>query len=168
MEYIISEVLKRKKRTLTKLILVGIVSIILLNICITFTNTVGVYQNLLCIFLVCIYCIIMYFVFRKMIYLYSYNLSNDCIDFRKHIFKKSKCILTVKLNNIRYIDKFEYIKVNPNVQKTYYLIYGFVDDDCYFCEYESNNKSYRFVFKPSERLIRILERKIGLKNNEQC
>ncbi|QSX04932.1 hypothetical protein JYG23_09530 [Sedimentibacter sp. zth1] len=161
MEYIISEILKRKKSAMTEMIVVGILSVIILNIFITLTNNIEIYRNTICVFLLIIYCLVMYFVFKRMLFVYSYNLGEDCINFQKHIFKQNKNMLTVSLKNIKFIDKYDNIITNSNVQKTYYFIYGFVDEDCYYCEYETNNKIYRFVFKPSERLIRILERKTG-------
>lgn len=163
MEYIISEILKRRKSSLMKIILVGILSIILLNICITLTNEIGMYQDLICLFLLIIYCLIMYYIFRKMIYVYSYNLGEDCINFQKHVFRRNKSVITINIKDIKIIDKYTSMNVNPDIKKTYYFIYGFVDSDCYYCEYEVNKKIYRFIFKPTERLVRILERKIKIR-----
>ena len=166
MEYILSETLKRHKNSITKIILVTFISVIILNMLITLTNTVKVYKNFLCVILLLLFCIIMYFVMKRMMFVYIYNLGDDFINFHREDFRKSKDILTVNFKDIQIIDKYENIRTNSKVQKTYYFIYGFNNNDCYYCEYETNNKIYRFVFKPSERLIRILERKIGNKNYE--
>ncbi len=108
----------------------------------------------------------MYFVIKKMIFVYVYNLGEDFISFSKCSGKSNSDVLTVNFKDIKIIDKYENIFTNNKIQKSYFFIYGYNYDDCYYCEYETNNKAYRFVFKPSERLIRILERKIGNKNYE--
>ncbi len=166
MEYILSENLKRHKNSITKIIAVAFLSIVVLNILITLTNNLTMYRNTISILLLLITVILMYFIFRKMIFVFVYNLGEDYINFEKHNGKHSSSLLTVNFKDIKIIDKYENIYTNCNVQKTYYFIYGFKYDDCYYCEFETNNKIYRFVFKPSERLIRILERKIGNKNYE--
>ena len=166
MEYIISESLSRHKNLLTKILAVSFISIITLNILITLTNNLTEYRNTLSILLLLITVILMFFIFRKMIFVYVYNLGENYINFTRQNGRHNSSILTVSLEDIKIIDKYENIFTNHQVQRTYYFIYGFNYADCYFCEYETNNKIYRFVFKPSERLIRILERKIGNKNYE--
>ncbi len=166
MEYILSEILRRRKNLVTKIIAFAFLSIIVLNVLITLTNNLNVHRNAVSILLVLITVILMYFIFRRMIFVYAYNLGENFINFTRHNRGYSKSILTVNFKNILLIDKYENIYTNCNVQKTYYFIYNFNYTDCYFCEFETNNKIYRFVFKPSERLIRILERKIGNKNYE--
>lgn len=166
MEYILSENLKRNKNSITKIIIIAFVSVVILNLLITLTNNIGAYKNTISIFLVLIYCFVMYFVLKKMIFLYAYNLGESFINFARLSGRKSTNVLTVNFKDIKVLDKYENIKTNYMVQKTYFFIYGLSYTDCYYCEYETNNKIYRFVFKPSERLIRILERKIGNKNYE--
>lgn len=166
MEYILSESLKRHKNSITKIIAIAFLSIVVLNILITLTNNLTMYRNTISILLLLITVILMYFIFRKLIFVYVYNLGEDFINFSRHNGRHNSSVLTVNFKDIKVIDKYENIYTNCKVQKTYYFIYGFNYDDCYFCEFETNNKIYRFVFKPSERLIRILERKIGNKNYE--
>ena len=166
MEYILSENLKRNKNSITKIIIVTFVSVVILNLLITLTNNIGTYKNTISIFLVLGYCFVMYFVLKKMIFLYVYNLGESFINFARLSGWKSTDVLTINFRDIKVLDKYENIKINYMVQKTYFFIYGINYNDCYYCEYETNNKIYRFVFKPSERLIRILERKIGNKNYE--
>ena len=166
MEYILSENLKRNKNSITKIIIVTFVSVVILNLLITLTNNIGTYKNTISIFLVLGYCFVMYFVLKKMIFLYVYNLGESFINFARLSGRKSTDVLTINFRDIKVLDKYENIKINYMVQKTYFFIYGINYNDCYYCEYETNNKIYRFVFKPSERLIRILERKIGNKNYE--
>ena len=166
MEYILSESLKRNKNSTAKVIAVVFLYIIGLNQMITLTNNLAMYRNTVCILLLLITLILMYFIFKRIIFVYDYNLSEDSIEFTKLNGRHRKAILAVNFNNIKLIDKYENIYPSIKVQKTYYFIYGFNYNNCYFTEYETNNKIYRFVFKPSERLLRILERKIGNKNYE--
>lgn len=168
MEYILSEIAKRKDKNFTvKVVLVGIISVVILNIFITSTNNIPAYRNTICFVFVLIYCFVMYFLFRKMLSSFIYNLGDNCINFQRQNFNKKKDLLTVKLDDIKYMDKYSNIIANFKVQKIYFFVYGSVDDDeWYYCEYKTNDKLYRFVFKPSERLIRILERKIGNRNYE--
>ena len=120
MEYILSENLKRNKNSITKIIIVTFVSVVILNLLITLTNNIGTYKNTISIFLVLGYCFVMYFVLKKMIFLYVYNLGESFINFARLSGRKSTDVLTINFRDIKVLDKYENIKINYMVQKTYF------------------------------------------------
>ncbi len=167
MDFILSEVLKRSKRSVNGLVLLAFLSVIILNAFITFTNNLPAYQNSVSIMILLLYVLIMYIGFKIMMFEYVYNLGDDFINFQNSSGKSKIEILEVNFRDIIFIDKYENITVNKDIQKTYYFVYDFRTVGCYYCEYKSNGKTYRFVFRPSERLLRILERKIDRKKYER-
>ncbi len=161
MEYLVKEVLKKEKKSTTRIILSGFIAIIILNILITLTNNLGKIQNVVCIMLLVVFGIIIFFIVERVFSTYIYLLGEDTIGFAKAFGKKESIIIKVNIDSIKFIKKIEELEPNPEVYNTYYFIYRDALEDCYFCEYTKNKKLYRFVFNPSERLVRILERKIN-------
>lgn len=160
MDYVIREILKKEKRSTAVIIALGFGAVIILNILITMTNNLGDVQNAVCIMLLFVFSIILFSIFEKIFFVYVYLLGDDFVAFEKHIGKKNQTICTIYFNQIKKIEKCSLMQANSNIQSTYYFIYKHVDPDSYYCEYEINKKLHRFIFKPSERLIRILEKKI--------
>lgn len=145
----------------------GFLTVIVLNILITMTNKLGSMQNIACIILLVIFGIIIFFITERIFSCYVYLLGDGNIGFAKSYGKKETLIIKVDFEEIKIFNKIEELQTNPNIVNTYYFIYRNTYDNCYFCEYERNKKLYRFIFKPSERLIRILDRKINGKQNIQ-
>lgn len=161
MNHIINETLSKEKNSIMSLIASGFGAVILLNIFITATNNMGEYQSIACVILLAVFIMIISFIIINIFSIYNYCLNEDSISFEKIYGKKTREILTVKFKDIKFVKHIRELETNTDVQKTYYFIYRYMEKECYFCEFVTNDKLYRFIFKPSERLLRILERKIG-------
>lgn len=161
MEYIIREELKKEKHSTAMVIASGFLTVIILNVLITMTNKLDSMQNIACIILLIIFGIIIFFITERIFSSYVYLLGDGSIGFGKSYGKKETLIIRVDLDEIKFFKKIEELQTNPNIINTYYFTYRNTYEDCYFCEYERNEKLYRFIFKPSERLIRILDRRIN-------
>lgn len=167
MDYIIREVLQKHKKSIRLIIASMFLAVIILNILITLTNKIERFQNLVCIILLIIFGVIIFFIVERILTTYVYLLGDDKIGFAKAVGKKESIILQVRLDQIKYIKSLKELEPNADVQNTYYFIYRDSGDDGYFCEFVQNNKLFRFIFKPSERLLRILERKINGENGQK-
>ncbi len=159
-DYSVKEVLQKKGKSTTFFAIAGFASIIILNILITLTNKLGGYRNFVSIGLVVVFGIIIFLIVERIISVYVYMIADKHIAFVKRIGKKDNIILDVKFKEIDSIMPISEMKPNTEVNNTYYFIYSEADENCKFGEYRREGKLYRFVFAPSERVMRILDRKV--------
>lgn len=161
MDFIVKEILKKENKPLIYISITGVVAVIVLNVLITLTNNLGSMQHIACILLLLIFGIIIFFIVEKIFSVYIYLLGDDYVAFERQFGKKNHKELTVNISQIKKMGRYENMEANHHIQATRYFIYRYMDKDLSYCEYEVDGKLYRFVFKPSERLVRILERKIN-------
>ncbi|MBN2285508.1 MAG: hypothetical protein JXQ26_01410 [Tissierellales bacterium] len=160
-DYLVKEVLRKKKKSLSFFILIGFSLVLILNILITLTNNLPNYRNTVSVGLLVIFGIIFLLMFERMFSTYVYLLSNTSIAFSKRTGKKDQLILEVPFNDIIRIANISEMLPNADVKNTYYFTYGEGDENCKYCEFTKEERLYRFVFCPSERIMRIIERKKG-------
>jgi NAD-dependent dihydropyrimidine dehydrogenase PreA subunit len=91
---------------------------------------------------------------------YVYKIGKDSIIFSKKTGRKEHDILHVKFDEIINMKDIIDMEPNPEIRSTYYFIYNDMKVGCKVCEFKRENKLYRFVFCPSERILRILDRKL--------
>ncbi|SHI59468.1 hypothetical protein SAMN02745751_00681 [Dethiosulfatibacter aminovorans DSM 17477] len=159
-DYSVKEVLQKKGKSTMFFTIAGFASILILNILITLTNKLGGYRNFVSIGLVVVFGIIIFLIVERIISVYVYMIADKHIAFVKRIGKKDNIILDVKFKEIDRVLPISEMKPNAEVNNTYYFIYSEADENCKFGEYRRDGKLYRFVFAPSERVMRILDRKV--------
>ena len=165
MEYLVSERLKRHSKSITWIVLSMILTVVILNYSITLTNYLDSSRNAVSFALVVAFGLIIFVVFKEMICFYEYKLSSKEVIFFRASRKHERQLLSVKYSSIELIDKYENITVNTNIKKTHYYLYDLDRAGSHYFQYEENGNKYRVVFKPSERLLRILERKVDTKKD---
>jgi predicted protein tyrosine phosphatase len=98
---------------------------------------------------------------ERYISVYVYKIGKDSIIFAKKTGSRENDILFVKFDEILNMKDYKNMEPNTEVRATYYFVYGDMEDQCKVCEFKKENKLYRFVFSPSERILRILDRKLN-------
>lgn len=161
MDYSVKEVLQKKGKSTMFFTIAGFASILILNILITLTNRLGGHRNFVSIGLVVVFGIIIFLIVERIISVYVYMIADTHIAFVKRIGKKDNKILDVKFKEIERILPIGEMKPDSAVNNTYYFIYSEADENCRFGEYRRDGRLYRFVFAPSERIMRILNRKVS-------
>ena len=154
------EVLKKKRISIAFFIISGFLSIIVLNNLITLTNKLPSNRNQVSLILIAAFAILIFLLLERLTSVYVYKIGKDSIIFAKKTGRREHDILHVKLDEV--INMRDVIDMEPNseVRETYYFIYSDMKAGCKVCEFKKENKLYRFVFCPSERILRILDRKL--------
>ncbi|MDP3385670.1 MAG: hypothetical protein Q8S24_00445 [Eubacteriales bacterium] len=160
-EFYAREVLKKKRKSTTFFIISGFLSIIVLNNLITLTNRLVNNRNIVSIGLIIVFGIMIYLLMERYLSVYIYKIGKDAIIFAKKSGNREHDILIVNLNQITNMKDLKAMEPNSEVRETYYFVYGDMENECKVCEFMKENKLYRFVFSPSERILRILDRKLG-------
>jgi hypothetical protein len=159
--YSVKEVLRKKRKSVSYFVVTGFALVLILNILITLTNNLPNYRNIISVGLLIVFSIIFFLLFERIISVYVYLLSDLGIAFSKRTGKSHHIILEVPFKDIIKIDNLSKMKPNADVKNTYYFTYGEGDENCKYCEFTKEERLYRFVFCPSERIMRIIERKKG-------
>ena len=159
-DYYVREVLSKKNKSIAFFFIVGIAGFVILNILITLTNRLDNYRNTVSVALVIAFLVILFLLIERIITLNVYMLSNDRIGFARRIGSKENIIIEIPFKNITDIRKIKFTEPNPKIMNTYYFIDGEVNDEDICGEFISEEKLYRFVFSPSERIMRILQKKL--------
>ncbi|HBH11654.1 MAG: Uncharacterized protein XD91_0134 [Clostridiales bacterium 38_11] len=159
-EFYAREVLKKKRKSTAFFIVTGFLSIIVLNNLITLTNKLASNRNLVSIGLIIVFGIMIFLLMERYLSVYVYKIGKDTIIFAKKTGNREHDILTVNLDEVINMKDFKAVEPNSEVRETYYFIYRDMEDECKVCEFKHENKLYRFVFSPSERILRILDRKL--------
>lgn len=162
MDYLIKEELRKDRNSMFKNSIMILIMVILMNISITKTNFLPQYRNLMsCLIVVLFVSILIIYLINKGSTI-IYNLDEFEISFKKRNFKKEVLVLKVSLKDIKCLNKIENNNPNTKLEKTYYFVYSLYNkkENIYYCEYLRDDKLYRFIFRPSERILRILESKI--------
>jgi hypothetical protein len=161
-EYYVREILRKKVKSKIFFIISAFAYVIFINILITLTNNISAqYRNAVSIAILVLFGIIFFLMFERIMSVYVYLLSKESIAFAKKTGKRESIILEVDFKEIIVIKDISEMNPNADVKNTYYFTYGEGDASCKFCEFKKNSKLYRFVFCPNERIMRVLERKMG-------
>lgn len=159
-EKAVVQILRKRRKSLAFMFVSGIALIVFLNILITLTNNLNNMQNVIAVVLVVVFGIIIYLIVEKIISVYMYLLTDEYLGFGKKTGKKESIYLEIPIKNISRYENISELDVDPHLSNTYYYIYGEPRETTKFAEYEKDNKKYRVIFNPNERINRILERRI--------
>lgn len=159
-EFYAREVLKKKRRSTAFFIISGFLSVIVLNNLITLTNKLTSNRDLVSISLIIVFGIMIYLLMERYLSVFVYKIGKDTIIFAKKTGRKENDILLIKFDEIINMKDIKDMEPNLEVKETYYFIYSDIEENCKVCEFKKENKLYRFVFCPSERILRILDRKL--------
>lgn len=160
-EFYAREVLKKKRKSTAFFIITGFLSIIVLNNLITLTNKLTNNRNIVSIGLIIVFGVMIFLLMERYLSVYVYKIGKDAIIFAKKTGNREHDILYIRLDEIENIKDLRDMEPNSEVKETYYFVYGDMEEGCKVCEFKKENKLYRFVFLPSERILRILDRKLN-------
>ena len=155
------QVLRKRRKSLAFMIISGIVLIVFLNILITLTNNLDNMKNLISVLLLVVFGVTIYLVVERIVSVYIYLLTEDCLGFGRKFGKKEHIILEVPIKDIIKYESASELDVDTSLSNTYYFIYGEPRETTKFCEYYKGDNKYRFIFNPNERINRILEKKLN-------
>jgi len=162
MKSVLKEVVSRKERPFWETLIIIIASVISINYLITLSNLLGrklaTIVSLGILLLSVLLCALV--VIRLSTY-YTYTLVDDDLVFQKTSGKKTIIIFRIKLGEIDFIKPYSEVEVDKNVDFTYRLICNRERSKLYIGEFQREEKRYRFIFKPSDRLITIINSRMN-------
>ncbi|RKD28822.1 hypothetical protein [Thermohalobacter berrensis] len=163
MKGFVKEINSKKRRPLWQVLLVAFTAIVFLNILITSCNYLGnKYAAITSIGILAGFVVLSSFVVKRLLRSYVYTLFNDKLIFEQVIGNKRDVVLRVELDDIDYIKPYSEIDSVDNPQFTYKFICDKNYNNCYFGDFYKGGRKYRFVFRPSDRLINIINSKVNL------
>ncbi len=161
MNNVVREEKKRRERPLWQIVSVVLVAVIFINFLITLTNTISKgYRGWVSILILVVSISTFVIIGLKMSSNYIYILKDDRLIFKRAIGNKDTTVLQVELQEIEYLKLFRNDKDNKKVDLTYKFV---CDRDCdkfYVGKFERNGRKYKFIFKPSDRLLKNISRDI--------
>lgn len=159
------EVVKRKQMPFWQMIFVILSTVIVVNLLITSCNYLGEeYAGVASIIVLLLTAIACGFLITKLIAYYSYRVVEDKLIFEQNIGTRSKIILTLDLEEIHSIKPYREVVVDKTIKSTYKFVCDRDYDNFYIGEFSKEEKKYRFIFKPSSRLLRIITKEKYDKN----
>jgi hypothetical protein len=155
------QILRKRRKSLAFMIISGIVLVVVLNILITLTNNLNQIKNIASVLLLIVFGIIIYLVVEKIISVYIYLLTEKYLGFGRKVGKKEHITLEIPIKDIVKYESISEMEVDTELSNTYYFIYGEPRETTRFAEYYKEDKKYRVIFNPNERINRILDRKLS-------
>lgn len=161
-------IVERKHRPFWQILLIILVGIVLINYLITLCNILGEkYAGIASVAVLLASLTICTFIIIRLLSSFSYTLEEDRLFFERVIGKKKDLILCIKLDEIISIKPYRDVKEkDKGIEYTYSFICTKEYDEFYVGEFEKDLKRYRFIFKPTERLLQIIEKEIEGKRDQ--
>lgn len=164
MKGIIKEVVSKENRPFGLILLEILAGIIIINVLITLTNHLGKrYAGVVSIFILIFFLAFLAYIILKFISYYNYKIVDEELIFEKIVGSKSKIILSVNFDEIIGLSKYTNIEKEKDIDKTYKFVCSKEYEDFYVGEFIREGKKYRFVFKPSERFINVIDSNLNKK-----
>ncbi|MTI72013.1 MAG: hypothetical protein FH751_17340 [Firmicutes bacterium] len=157
MRKVIREVETKNIRPLWQVSLMFLLSVVFINFLITLSNKLGKYNDFASFIILTLSLIALIILIKKVLCNYVYTLDDEQLVFKKGIGKKSKLILDLNLNEIDFIRPIKEVKKDKGVSHTYKLMCNKNNKKLYVGQFIRDGKKYRFVFKPSENLIKSID-----------
>lgn len=161
---LIREVKHKKQRPFWQVVLIIFIAIIIINSLITLTNKLedytGIDANISSLIILFLSILVCAFIILKLLSYYAYSFVDESIIFERIIGKRVDYLLRVNLKELLFIKPYNK-KELKKVYHTYKYYYYNDKEGLYYGEFDRNGKRYRIVFKPSERMLRILSSKIN-------
>lgn len=163
MDYLITEELRKTRNSFIKNFSIILVLVIFMNIAISSTNYLPAYRNVISFVIVIVFVSILLIYIIDKASIIIYNLDEHEIIFKKRRLNNEVTILSVPIKDIKSLKKTKFNNSNTKLADTYYFVYTMYNknDDIYYCDFMKEGKLYRFIFRPSERILRILEKKVN-------
>jgi hypothetical protein len=164
----IKEVIKRKRRPLWQIVSITVGIVVLINMLITLSNYFGTkYAGIVSIIILISSIFICTQIVMRALAVYYYKLIDGTLVFERKVGNKEKVILSVDIDRIQLLEPYNKPELNRHrVKRTYRLVLDNEYDKFYVGEFIENDERYRFIFKPSERLLRIIDRSLSNKVSE--
>lgn len=163
MDYLITEELRKTRNSFIKNFIIILFLVVFMNVAITSTNYLPAYRNVISFVIVIVFVslLLVYVIDKASIIIY--NLDEHEITFKKRRLNNEVTILSVPISEIHNLEKVKFNNSNTKLADTYYFVYTMYNknNDIYYCDFIEDGKMYRFIFRPSERILRILEKKVN-------
>jgi len=159
MKNVLKVVVQRKERSLWQIIVMILASVVLINYLITLCNLLGErYAGIASLGILLISLALCTLIIIRFLSSFAYILDDDKIVFERLLGNRSNIILSVNLSEITKISTYSEIEKNDNIAYTYKFVCDREYDKMYVCDFERESKKYRFIFKPSDRLLELIEK----------
>lgn len=150
----------KKTKPLWFIILCTFIYVIAMNILITETNVlIEELRHIVAIAILAIFAILYTIIMLSGFSHYVYNLIEDEFIIEKKIGKKSKKMLKINIEDIVEIKSLNEAKAEGEAIYTYKFMSDREYNKAYVCSFEKEDKVLSFIFKPSDRLRKILVEK---------
>ncbi|EOD00951.1 hypothetical protein [Caldisalinibacter kiritimatiensis] len=164
MNNIIKEVITRKEKPLWQIMLIILGSVVFVNTLITLSNHLGrKYAGIVSLIILFSSILITGFVLMRVFSVYSYKLVDNKLIFERVLGNKEKVLLSINIEEIETLKPYNEIDSSSKIDCIYKFVLDKEYDKFFVGEFQRDGKTYRFVFKPSERLLRIIDKKISEK-----
>ena len=160
MKGVFKEIVQKKQRPFWQILLVILFVVILVNRLITACNSFGKYAGVASIIVLITSAIVIWFIITKFLGVFSYRWVEGKLVFERIFGKKSKIILTVDIEEIEFIKPYNDVEDSESVEVTYKFVYDKNYDSFYVGQFQREQKKYRFIFKPSNRLVDIITKSL--------
>ncbi|MTI48806.1 hypothetical protein [Sporosalibacterium faouarense] len=157
MNGLFKEVVRRQQRPFWQIVFIVLGAVILLNLLITSCNLLGEkYAGIASIIVLASTISVCGFLIIKIVAYYSYRIADNRLIFERIIGNKSKVILDLGIEEIESIKPYREMEEDKSVAVTYKFICDKDYDNFYVGAFLKDDKKYRFIFKPSSRLLNLL------------
>ncbi len=154
-----TEILDRENRSVFKMFLSVIGSVLLIDfvifICNKYVNKFPYLINIVVILLIIVTCsLIIIKYFSK----YSYTLSEQELIFHRIVGKRAFEILRLDLDNLLYIKPYNKEDIKKPIHK---ILFSNEYENAYIGKF-SQNRTYQYlVFKPSKKMVKLINKNIN-------
>ena len=154
-------VVQRKERPFWQIIVMILASVVLINYLITLCNLLGErYAGIASLGILLMSLTLCTLIIIRLLSSFAYILDGDKLVFERLIGNRSNVILSVNLNEITHISTYYEAENNEDIAYTHKFVCDREYEKMYACDFERDNKKYRFIFKPSDRLLEFIEKSI--------
>lgn len=157
----ITERVVKRQRPFWQVILVIIGLVISINSLITLCNMLGEkYAGVASIIVLLSSMAACSLLIMKFISNYVYKLSHDRLIIERAVGKRNNVLLELDICEIKSIKPIDELVKDKDIERIYKFVYDKKEENVVCGEFTRDEKKYRFVFKPSQRMLKILNNKI--------
>lgn len=161
MKGMIKQNVSKKAKPFWQIIIGAFLYVVVVNYLITLCNTLGrKYVNFASLAILFLSLLVVVIFIYRFLTGYEYLLIDNKLIFKKHARNRDKKLLEIEVNEIQFLKPYKEIKSKKDISYTYRFVCDREYDKFYVGEFTREGKRYRFVFKPSERMINILYKNI--------
>lgn len=155
-------VVEKKERPFWQIVLSILLGIIFINYLITLCNYLGEkYAGIASVVVLIASIGICTLIIMKLMSHFVYSIEEDTLVFERIIGKKRNIALTLKLDEITSLKPYKEVKKkDKEIALTYKFVCSREYDEYYAGEFERESKKYRFIFKPTEKMIEVINKSL--------